>query len=578
MILRSDIINKIKNKPQVTVLIIGAGVNGAGLFRELALQGIDALIIDKSDFSAGASSASSRMIHGGLRYLENREVSLVKESLRERNLLLQNAPHYVKTLPTTIPVFSWMAGFVQAIPKFFGFKGKPTNRGALIIKLGLTMYDFFTRKHRILPTHQFNNKKQALQKRPKLHPGIVCTATYFDAWISYPERLCLELIMDAETVSKNSMALNYCSLQKQEREKVWMKDETTGESFSIKPRIVVNATGAWVDFTNQSFNHATALMGGTKGSHLVLDNPELTEAMQEQMIYYENVDGRICIMFPLHGKMLAGSTDIKIQNPEHAFCDANEVKYILESIRKVFPSIPVLESQIVYRFCGVRPLAHAEAGSTSEISRDHFIHTILPDAIKPFFLYSLIGGKWTTFRSFAEEAAEKILQQLDKKKTISSENIPIGGGKDFPLTNEEKERWITGIQTGVDRKRIAVLLDRYGTQAKDYLSFISTKPDMYLVCAPMYSRNEIEYMLLHEHVIHLDDLVLRRTILALTGQMNIELLKELAAIMAPIKLWTSNETEDETGRTTAILKNKHGIKLLHNHKINKDVPFSKSEA
>src|SRR5208283_3256602 len=131
----------LREHPEVSVLIVGGGINGIGLLRELALQGIDALLVDKADFCAGTSAAMTRVIHGGLRYLENAEFHLVKESLRERNRLLRNAPHYVKPLPTTIPIFSWTSGMVPAIRNLLGWPAKPGNRGALLIKTGLTLYD-----------------------------------------------------------------------------------------------------------------------------------------------------------------------------------------------------------------------------------------------------------------------------------------------------------------------------------------------------------------------------------------------------------------------------------------------------
>src|ERR1019366_2203765 len=132
------------------VLILGGGINGAGLLRELALNGIDALLVDQADFATGATSASSRMIHGGLRYLENGEFRLVREALHERNRLLKHAAHAVKPLPTTIPIFSRCSGFVSAAKKFFGTHEKPSKRGAALIKIGLTLYDIFTGRDRVL--------------------------------------------------------------------------------------------------------------------------------------------------------------------------------------------------------------------------------------------------------------------------------------------------------------------------------------------------------------------------------------------------------------------------------------------
>src|SRR5208337_974317 len=166
----------LRNRPTVSVLIVGGGINGIGLLRELALQGIDVLLVDKSDFCAGTSAAPTRVIHGGLRYLENAEFRLVRESLRERNRLLRNAPHYVKPLPTTIPIFSWTSGMVTGIRNLLNWPTRPGDRGAIVIKAGLTMYDFLAGSKSPLPRHRLRSRRAALALRPALNPAVVCTA------------------------------------------------------------------------------------------------------------------------------------------------------------------------------------------------------------------------------------------------------------------------------------------------------------------------------------------------------------------------------------------------------------------
>ncbi len=198
---RQETLDAIRSRPEISVLVIGGGINGAGLFRELALQGIDVLLVEKSDFCAGASAASGRVIHGGLRYLEYGEFRLVRESLRERNRLLVNAPHYVKPLAATIPIFTWTGGLFSAIRQFLRLTSQPGDRGALIVKLGLTLYDLLAREQRSLPPHHFEWRHAALSHRPQMNPDIIGTATYYDAQLTYAERLCLELILDAEAES-----------------------------------------------------------------------------------------------------------------------------------------------------------------------------------------------------------------------------------------------------------------------------------------------------------------------------------------------------------------------------------------
>ncbi len=233
--------------PAVSVLIVGGGINGAGLFRELALQGVDCLLVEKSDFSSGATSKSSRMIHGGLRYLENREFALVRESLRERNRLLANAPHFVSPLRTSIPLFSTWGGTVKSPLVFLGFPVRPGGRGALVVKLGLSFYDFVTRKDRRTPTHFFSSREESLRLHPGLNPAIVATANYWDAAISQAERLTIELVREALAANPRCRALHYATPRGMEDGAVAIADAVTGESFRVRPRIAVNAAGAWVD-------------------------------------------------------------------------------------------------------------------------------------------------------------------------------------------------------------------------------------------------------------------------------------------------------------------------------------------
>jgi len=559
-------IEYVRRHPDVSVLIIGAGINGAGTFRDLALQGVDVLLVDKSDFCSGASAASSRMIHGGLRYLEFGQFRLVREALRERNLLLQNAPHYVHPLPTTIPVRFWFSGSISCLKRFFRLGGyRPADRGALLIKLGLTFYDLFTRKTRAMPRHRFASRKKSLDRRPTLPRDILCTATYYDAWVSRPERLCLEVIADGEASCERATALNYVSLQAAAGGEVRLRDEVSGEILHVRPRVVINTTGAWIDFTNRSLGHQTTLIGGTKGAHLVVDSEALLKAFDGEMMYFENADGRTAVALPWLGKALIGTTDIRINDPEQAGCEEDEVEYILEAMARVFPGIEIKRRQIVSRFSGVRPLPHSNAASTSQISRDHHcVETEPGDGIE-FPVFSLVGGKWTTFRAFSEQVTDGVLARLRLERRAATTHLAIGGGNGYPRNAEECARWLarTGKIATTTVNRLETLLDRYGTTAEDVARFMSSAPDSQLRNHPAYSRREIEYLIRNENVVHLDDLVLRRTTLALLGELTEPLLAELAGIAAPVLHWKGEQTGMELDRTRGILHEKFGIIMPH---------------
>lgn len=561
---RQSQLNLLRREPRVSVLIVGGGINGAGLFRELALQGIDVLLVDRSDFCTGASCASSRMIHGGLRYLEFGEFRLVRESLKERNLLLKNAPHYVMPLPTTIPILSWTSGIAACIGNFLGLNiTRPARRGAAMVKAGLTLYDIYTRRNRLMPRHRFADRRTALARRPGLNPNLACTATYYDAWISYPERLCLELLQDGSTLHPGAAALNYMSLQSGEKDNVLLKDELTGETFVVQPDIVVNATGAWIDFTNRNLGISSRMIGGTKGAHLVVENEDLMRAMDGEMIYFENSDGRVAVALPWLGKALVGSTDIRIENPDKARCEEDEIDYILGALKDALPTVNIERSQIVSFFSGVRPLPYSDASATVQISRDHHCAITEPKGDSAFPVYSMIGGKWTTFRGFSEQVTNLLLQRLGRTRHAGSEDLKIGGGKQFPRSAAERERWIQNLakQTSLSADRLAVLLERYGTRSEEVAAHIAEADDQPLQHHGAYSRREIDYLLTHEQVERLDDLVARRTAMALLGELTQPLLRELAGIMGAMRGWTEERIAEEVHQTAALLRKRNGIQL-----------------
>jgi glycerol-3-phosphate dehydrogenase len=560
--MRSKTLNNIRQNPATTVLVVGGGINGIGLFNDLAQQGIDVLLVEKGDFCSGASAASSHMAHGGLRYLENGEFRLVREALYERNLLLENAPHYVHPLPTTVPIFRWLSGIFNAPLKFVRLRDRPGERGALVIKIGLLFYDWFARKRQTMPRHRFSLRKSSLRHFPKLNPDVICTATYHDAWMSMPERIGLEIILDAEADAPNAQALNYVSFTSANADTVTLRDELTGESLDIKPQIVVNAAGPWIDMVNRSMNQDQRFIGGTKGSHLILDHPELREAIGGGEIFFENADGRIVLMLDYYDRVMIGTSDILIEDPDEARCTEDEVDYILGMIPKVFPALTVNRSHIVFRFTGVRPLPYSNASATSQISRDHSIRTIEAGNGLDFPVLSMIGGKWTTFRAFAEQAVDKILQRLNQTRRASTHNIPIGGGKDYPAPDAVAQ-WITDTAstTGINPAQLETLFERYGTRAQAIATFITAGDDAPLQQQPDYSQRELHFLAENEKIAHLDDFILRRSSLGMLGKVNHDLLVEVAAALAPGCGWTQEQAQQEINRTIDLLNDEHGMAI-----------------
>lgn len=536
--LGSERLAHVRRDPQVEVLIIGGGINGLATFRDLALQGVRVLLVERNDFCSGASAASSHMIHGGVRYLENGELRLVKESLQERNRLLAAAPHYVRPLKTTIPIFSVFSGLLAAPLRLLTHtQGKPKERGAFLIKVGLMLYDTFGRDGGRMPRHSFLGKKKSLAQMPYLHPDVKYTATYYDAAMDNPERLALDVLRDGLDAGPHARAANYLSAVGFEGESVVVRDEMTGEEFSISANVVINASGPWTDLTNEGLGMPTAFMGGTKGSHIVLDNPELFAACDGREIFFENSDGRIVLMYPIVNRVLVGTTDIPVDMRDEVVCTDDEVDYFFDLVKHVFPGIHTDHSQIVYRYSGVRPLPASGDTNPGFVSRDYrIVHGRLGEGIP---VLSLVGGKWTTFRALGEHLADETLAVLGKSRSVGTESLPIGGGRDFPVTQSTKAQWVREHAQAITPERAEQLLLRYGTYATRVIADLAVWGDEPLEHHPGYSVGEIRSLIAREWVVTLSDIVHRRTSLAFSGQLSHSLLSELAQIMASERGWSS---------------------------------------
>jgi glycerol-3-phosphate dehydrogenase len=561
---RNEIFLALKNKPNIPVLIVGGGINGIGTFRDLALNGVDVLLVEKGDFCSGASSASSHMAHGGIRYLENGEFRLVREAVQERNRLLQNAPHVVKPLPTTIPIFKRFSGVLNAPLKFLGILDKPSERGSLIIKLGLMIYDAYTGRQRTVPKHQFLSRDQSLAKWKELNPDIVNTAVYYDGAILQPERLAIELIQDAESDNPNARALNYVSMIGGSEDTIILRDELTDETYDVHPRLVINAAGPWIDFTNRKLGLSTRFIGGTKGSHIIVRHDELRKLIGENEFFFENEDGRIVLIYPFFDRVLIGTSDIPIEHPEEAHCTDEEIDYFLSLTRRIFPSLSLTRENIVFQFSGVRPLPHSGAKTVSQISRDHSIEVLSGDWTNLHFpIYSLVGGKWTTFRAFSEQVTDKALAYLGLSRQKDTRSLQIGGGRGYPSEPDEMQRQIESLSawTGVSRERLKTLFERYGTRAESIATYMNGGTDFIIRTLPDFTLREIMFLVQHEKICHLDDFVLRRSMLGMLGRVTREMIEELARFIGNALGWNAEQKEAEVARTLSILAERHGVQL-----------------
>lgn len=512
------------------VVILGAGINGCGAFRDLALQGLRVLILERGDICQGASAASSRLMHGGLKYLETGEFRLVRESLTERNMLLATAPHYVVPLECVVPVKSTFGGIAGSVARFLGLKAKLRDRGYLITALGLALYDLYGRALRSMPKHRMLGRNALRRMLPDIAADIAGAGLYYEGHITHAERLGMELVLDGLTANPAARAVTHAELCGVEGDMlVWRTAD--GRMSRARARVILNAGGAWIDAVNARLGIASTLMGGSRGSHLVVDNPALFAALAGRMIYFGTPDGRVNLLYPFAGKVLVGATDIAQADPDAATCTDDEVTYLCHAVAEVFPDIPIRPEQVVHRFCGVRPLPRAD-GDVGSVTRDHSIVTLsLPTAPVP--VHCLIGGKWTTFRAFAELATDRALADLGLPRRVTTAGLAIGGGRGFPSDDAGRSTFVARLARlgGIPSERAEILLSRYGTRAETYVQTLRGRGERMLATLPDYSREEIRHIAANEMVGAIDDIIHRRTLIGMTGRDRPAVRAEIASLL-----------------------------------------------
>ena len=545
-----------------SVVVVGAGINGLGTFHDLCQQGIDCLIVDRGDFCSGTSAAPSRMIHGGLKYLETGDFRLVQESVRERNRLLKNAPHLVRPLEMILPIETLFGGETASIRRFLGGSGKLKRRGRMIVKAGLAAYDFYSRRNRVAPKHRMISGWDLRAAFPGINNSFRYAASYFDAQITMPERLGVELAQDGMAANAGSIALNHCRLVETNAGKLVLQDEISGERHEVGADLVVNAAGPWIDGANAAMGAKSGLIGGAKGSHILLDLPALHDVLAGRMIYFDPGDGRICLVTSLAGRVLLGSTDIPVEEADDATCGDSEIDYMFAALRTIFPKLAVTRDHIVFTYSGVRPLPLSDSTGNDAVTRDHSIHIHEPTAERPYPILSLIGGKWTTYRAFAAEASDAILKRLGRHRRRATEELRIGGGGGLSTQVEDLENLAGELsgRLGGDRTRAWALIMHYGSRARE-IAALEGENGKPVPGLPGISEAEVIHIAETEMCESLGDLVLRRLPLALSGNIRLESARTLAEIMARVKGWALKEKESQIASLSRTLLCKHRIDL-----------------
>ena len=477
---------------QYDIVVIGGGINGAGIARDAALRGAKVILLEKNDFGSGTSSWSSRLIHGGLRYLEHGEIPLVFESLHERRRLRELASHLVRGLKLSIPIYA------------------DSRRGKFIIRLGMLAYDLLSVRKK-LPKHRMLTARELLMEEPGLREeGLTGGAQYFDAQVTFAERLVIENVIAAQeagAVVRNYSSVIGITVREQEVRSVQFVDQNSGVETEISARVVVNAAGPWVDRVLATVNREMKpVMGGTKGSHIVVSR--FPGAPSSAFYVEARKDGRPFFIIPWNDLVLIGTTDIRYQgDPGDVTASAEEVDYLLEETNAVFPSAGLSRASIHYAYAGVRPLPRHDKGPESAITRKHIILTHRGLAKG---LMSIIGGKLTTYRNLAELVVNKSLRELDGEfDKCQTRELPLPGC--VALDDAARKVMASpGISTAcADR-----LLSIYGGRALEIIALSAEQPG-FIDEAQTVLVAEVVHTMRKEFAVTLTDIVHRRLMIGL---------------------------------------------------------------
>lgn len=504
--------------------VIGGGINGAGIARDAASRGLKVIVLEKNDFGSGTTSWSSRLIHGGLRYLEYGEIPLVFESLRERRRLRELAPHLVSSLKLTIPVY------------------RGSRRGRWLIRLGMLAYDVLSLGKKT-PRHRMLSRDELLHEMPRLRSeGLVGGAQYFDAQVTFAERLVIENVLAAHqagAVVRNYSPVIGINVRQHEVHSLQFVDQVSGEEQEVRARVIINAAGPWVDRVLATVNREMQLfMGGTRGSHIVVGR---FEGAPETAFYIEaDADHRPLFIIPWNGQVLIGTTDIRHEgDPGEARASQEEIDYLLAESNRVFPSADLAMDDIHYVYAGIRPLPRREKGPESAITRKHIIlhHKKLARG-----LLSVIGGKLTTYRNLAEQAVNKVVRLLDiDAGPCRTRTEALPGGADLQAARDKL------IQNpSLNPRCVERLLAVYGSRALRILE-MKNAPQGFVDKDERVLAAEIVYAMREEFAVTLTDIIFRRTMIGLDPDQGAGMFAEIARLAGAEAGWDSSEMSRQHG-------------------------------
>jgi glycerol-3-phosphate dehydrogenase len=504
------------------VLVIGGGVTGSGAALDATTRGLNTALVEARDFASGTSSRSSKLFHGGLRYLEQLNVGLVREALRERELMLTRlAPHLVQPVSFLYPLKrrGWERPYVGA---------------------GLALYDSLGGK-RSLPRHKHLTKTAARSLCPALKPSaLVGAVRYYDAQAD-DARHTMTLLRTAAHHGATVRSSTEVLALLREGDRVTgavLRDTDTGAQCEVRAEVVLNCTGVWTDDVQRlSGDRGRFNVRASKGIHLLVPRDRINS--DTGLIL--RTETSVLFVIPWGSRWIIGTTDTDWElDRAHPAASRTDIDYLLARINEVL-TVPVKRDDVVGVYAGLRPLLSGESEETSQLSREHAVARSVPG------LVSVAGGKYTTYRVMARDAIDACVEDLDRPAPESvTAWVPLLGADGYlAMLNRQAA---VAEELGVPSWRLRHLLGRYGSLVPEVLAPAAEEPELLkpVVGAPEYLNAEIRYAVTHEGALHLDDLLTRRTRISIeTTHRGTDSAWAVARMAAPVLSWDEGTVERE---------------------------------
>lgn len=493
------------------LIVVGAGINGLGIARDAARRGLKVVVLEQDDICSGVSAWSGRLAHGGLRYLEHRDFALVRESLREREKMIELAPHLVKPLRLLMPLYAH------------------NRRPAWLIRVGMILYDLLSFDKKT-GGHEMLKRDGTLRRFPGIGPdGLGGAAVFTEGQVEYAERLCVELAVAAAedgAVIRTKTRVEEPVMADGKLAGVKFRNFLTDQLEEVRAPVTLNVAGPWIDrIFRRNAPPQPRLNGGTKGSHLIVDP---FPGAPNDVVYYESkTDGRLVLVIPWAGRYMIGTTDLRFdEDPDEARCTTQEMTYLLNEVNALIPQAHLKPEHVLYTFSGVRPLPYAPGVVEAKIPRSHVLHDHAPSLPG---LVTVVGGKLTTFRQLAEDAVDDVFRRLGRGvPACETATLPFPGAVFDPAALKREL-----AAAGLAEKSAARLIDLYGARARNVVA--EAKNDTTLLAVVHEATGaigaEMIFAIRHEFAQSLADVMARRTLLAFAPGHGLESVDAIADLL-----------------------------------------------